>query len=169
MDTGQLEAFDRIVREGSFSRAAAALGIGQPAVSSRIQSLEEALGGALFTRGRVVALTPLGEAFLSYARRALEVVREGMEFAQLVQVGKRGKIRLGVLGSLAVGLAAPALARFMKQHPEVDHTVRATDHDSLLRLLGDGIVDLAFLTAPLAAPAFGTLAAIFTFRERSSS
>src|SRR5579864_3034904 len=53
VDTGQLETLDRIVREGSFSRAAVALGIGQPAVSSRIQSLEETLGGALFTRARI--------------------------------------------------------------------------------------------------------------------
>jgi DNA-binding transcriptional LysR family regulator len=44
VDIGQLETFDRIVREGSFSRAAVALGIGQPAVSSRIQSLEQTLG-----------------------------------------------------------------------------------------------------------------------------
>jgi DNA-binding transcriptional LysR family regulator len=165
MDTGQLETFDRIVREGSFSRAAVALGIGQPAVSSRIQSLEETLGGALFTRGRVVALTPLGEAFLPYARRALEVVREGVESAQLVQVGKRGRIRLGVLGSLAPGLAGPALVRFLEQHPEVDHTVRATDHESLLRFLGDGIVDLSFVVWPVAPPIADTLAPLFVLRE----
>ena len=166
MDTGQLETFDRIVREGSFSRAAIALGIGQPAVSSRIQSLEETLGGALFTRGRVVALTPLGEAFLPYARRALVVVREGVDSAQLVQVGKRGRIRLGVLGSLASGIAGPALVRFMERHPEVDHTVRATDHESLLRLLGDGIVDLSFVVWPVAPPTANTLAPLFVFRER---
>ena len=41
----QLVAFDQVVREGSFSRAALSLGIGQPAVSSRIQGLEAALGG----------------------------------------------------------------------------------------------------------------------------
>ena len=40
----QLIAFERVVREGSFSRAALALGIGQPAISSRIQALEVALG-----------------------------------------------------------------------------------------------------------------------------
>jgi DNA-binding transcriptional LysR family regulator len=165
MDTGQLEAFDRIVREGSFSRAAVAIGIGQPAVSSRIHTLEEALGGALFTRGRVVALTPLGEAFLPYARRVLEVVREGVESAQLVQVGKRGRIRLGILGSLASGLAGPALVRFIEQHPDVDHTVRATDHESLLRLLGDGIVDLSFVVWPVAPPIAATLAPLFVFRE----
>lgn len=165
MDTGQLQAFDRIAREGSFSRAAAALGIGQPAVSSRIHSLEEALGGALFTRGRTVALTALGEAFLPYARRALDVVREGVESAQLAQVGKRGHVRLGVLGSLAAGIAGPALVHFMKDHAEVGHTVRATEHENLLRLLGDGMIDLAFVVWPCAAAVTQTLSPIFSFRE----
>lgn len=165
METDQLDAFDRVAREGSFSRAALALGIGQPAVSSRIQSLEEALGGALFTRGRTIALTALGETFLPYARRVLEVLREGVESARLAQVGQRGRIRLGALGSLAAGLVAPALVRFVRDHPEVDHTMRSTDHESLLGLLGDGIVDLALVIWPCAPPAADSLAAIFVFRE----
>ena len=52
MDREQLAAFDRIAREGSFTRAAIYLGIGQPAISARIQALEEQVGGILFTRGR---------------------------------------------------------------------------------------------------------------------
>src|SRR5690242_12243270 len=87
MDIDQLSAFDRVVREGGFSRAAIALGIGQPAVSSRIRALEEAVGGALFVRGRRIALTPLGESFLPYARRALEVLGEGVEAARLAGRG----------------------------------------------------------------------------------
>src|SRR5258706_3131954 len=112
----QLTAFERVVREGSFSRAALALGIGQPAVSSRIVALETAIGGALFTRGRRVALTALGEGFLPYARRTLDVLGEGVEAARLAQVGQRGRIRLGALGSLAGGLVGPALAAFLKTH-----------------------------------------------------
>src|SRR5689334_18140039 len=76
MDLDQIAAFERVVREGSFSRAAVALGIGQPAVSSRIQALEEDVGGILFLRGRRVSLTPMGEGLLPYARRVLEVLRE---------------------------------------------------------------------------------------------
>jgi DNA-binding transcriptional LysR family regulator len=60
MDTDQLLAFQRVVREGSFSRAARTLDIGQPAVSARIQALEAQLGGALLTRGRRLGLTALG-------------------------------------------------------------------------------------------------------------
>jgi len=46
MDFDQLLAFERVAREGSFSRAALAVGIGQPAMSARIHALEAALGGA---------------------------------------------------------------------------------------------------------------------------
>src|SRR4051812_35203046 len=66
MDLDRLSTFDKVVREGSFSRAAVALGIGQPAVSSRIQALEEDLGAILLVRGRRVTLTPTGESFLPY-------------------------------------------------------------------------------------------------------
>src|SRR5258708_9194554 len=85
MELDQLIAFERVVREGSFSRAAIGLGIGQPAVSSRIQGLEEAVGGTLFSRGRRIRLTTLGESFLPYARRVLEVLREGVQVARLAQ------------------------------------------------------------------------------------
>jgi DNA-binding transcriptional LysR family regulator len=144
----QLVAFERVVREGSFSRAALALKIGQPAVSSRIQALEAALGGALFRRGRRSAITPLGESFLPYVRRALAVLAEGIETAHLTQKGRRGRIALGVLGSLAGALAGPALAKFMAAHPEVDCLVRSGDHESILALLLDGIVEIALVAWP---------------------
>src|SRR5438105_4811026 len=88
MQIDQLVAFDRIAREGTFSRAAVALGLGQPAVSARILALEDAVGGSLFVRGRKLRLTALGESFLPYARRALEVLREGAEASRLAQVSE---------------------------------------------------------------------------------
>src|SRR6185295_14213872 len=97
MDTDQLLAFQRVVREGSFSRAAVALDVGQPAVSARIHALEVAVGGPLFTRGRRIALTPLGESFLDYATRALDVLAAGVDDARLIRGGERGRISLGVM------------------------------------------------------------------------
>ena len=65
MELGQLEAFDRVARDGTFTRAAESLGLTQPAVSTRISLLEAELGGELFERrGRQLFLTPLGERFL---------------------------------------------------------------------------------------------------------
>ena len=82
MDTDQLRTFERIVREGSFSRAAWSLDLAQPTVSARVHALEQAVGGPLFARsGRGVVLTDLGASFLPFARRALEVLDAGVELS----------------------------------------------------------------------------------------
>jgi len=163
MQLDQLIAFDRIAREGSFSRAAVGLGLGQPAVSARILALEDAVGGTLFVRRRTLRLTALGESLLPYVRRALEVLREGVEASRLAQVGERGSVRIGALGSLAGGLIGPAVAEFIRTHPKVDCTVRSGDHEFVLRLLLDGVVDAALTVWPCTSAV--ELTPLFVFRE----
>src|SRR4051794_25304734 len=108
MDTEQLVTFARVVREGSFSRAARVLDVAQPTVSARIAALEQEEGGALFTRGHQVVLTPRGEGCLPYAQRALAVLTEGVEAARLVESGERGRVTIGTIESLAGGFLATA-------------------------------------------------------------
>ena len=165
LDLDQLRAFDRVVREGSFSRAALALGIGQPAVSTRIRGLEAAVGGAVFTRGRRVALTPRGEGLLPYVRRALEVLGEGMAAARAAIPGQKGRVSLGVLGSLAGGLVGPALARFMRASPEVECTIRSGFHEVLVDMLLDGIVELALVAWPFPKAAAADLTPLLVLNE----
>jgi len=165
MHIAQLAAFVRVARDGSFSRAALSLGIGQPAVSSRIQGLEDELGGALFRRGRRISVTPLGESFLPYARRVLDVLHEGVESARMAQLGGRGRVKLGSLGSLSAGLVAPALARFNRTHPSVDCMLKSADHEVLVQMLVDGIVDLGVIVWPCPESAAAELAAIFLLQE----
>jgi len=165
MDVDQLVTFDRVAREGSFSRAAVALGLGQPAVSARIQALEAALGGAVFARGRRVALTALGEGFLPCARRVLEMLDDGVEAARRTRAGSRGRVRLGALGSLAGGLVGPALAQFVRARPEVECTLRSADHEFLVDLLLDGIVDLALVAWPCTEAAAAPLEPLLVLHE----
>jgi len=165
MDREQLATFDRIAREGSFTRAAISLGIGQPAISARIQALEEQVGGTLFTRGRRIALTALGESFLPFARRALEVLGEGIEAARQAQIGQHGRIRLGSLASLAGGLVGPALSAFVRVHPRVECFVRAGDHERIVALLLDGMVDLGLVTWPCTEAVAADLQAVLLFHE----
>lgn len=148
MDTDQLLAFQRVVREGSFSRAAMSLDVGQPAVSARIQALEAAVGGALFSRGRRVALTPLGESFLAYAARALDVLAAGVDEARQIRGGERGRISLAAMGSLTGGLAGPALAELLARSPELACFVRAGDHERVVDLVWDGVVELGVMLWP---------------------
>lgn len=166
MDLQQLSAFDRIVREGSFSRAALSLNIAQPTISARIQTLEQEVGGMLFTRSNQgVQLTALGVSFLPYARRALGAMIEGTAAVQEAQAGERGRVTIGVLGSLARVLLAPALVKFQARHATVDCFVRANDHWQLIELLYDGVVELAIITWPCVQPLTTDLKPLLHFRE----
>lgn len=167
MDLDQLQAFDRIVRAGSFSRAAWELGIAQPTISARIQALEQAVGGPLLTRaGRRVGLTPLGAEFLPYAQRALALLAEGVAQAQQAQAGLRGRLTLGVLGSLAGCVLGPALAAFAHARPQAECYVRGGSQQKVIELLRDGVVELGLATWPCANPPQAELEPLLLLRER---
>lgn len=166
MDFQQLTAFDRIVREGSFSQAARELNIAQPTISARIQSLEQEVGGALLTRSNQgVKLTALGVSFLPYARRALAAMLEGTAAVAEAQRGQRGRVSIGVLGSLAQTLLGPALASFQVNHPTVECYVRSADHLPMIEFLYDGVVELAILAWPCVQPLTEEIIPLIHFRE----
>ncbi|WP_324783461.1 LysR family transcriptional regulator [Streptomyces sp. H51] len=72
LELRHLEAVQRIAEAGSLGRAAARLGVSQPALSAQLRRIERVTGGELFVRGRGgVEPTPLGEYVLSVARRVL--------------------------------------------------------------------------------------------------
>lgn len=149
MDADQLRTFERIVREGSFSRAAWSLGVAQPTVSARVQALEQAVGGPLFARtGRGASLTDLGTSFLPYVRRALEVLDAGLDVARQTREGQRGRVTIGVLESLSGTFLGPALVSLHADHPDLDVLVRAGRQEQLAELLHDGVVSLALLASP---------------------
>ncbi|MBE0615696.1 MAG: LysR family transcriptional regulator, partial [Burkholderiales bacterium] len=73
MDLRRLRAFGAVAAHGSFSRAAAVLGLDASALSRQVALLERELGGRLFHRtGRGVALTELGERLAPLARALLD-------------------------------------------------------------------------------------------------
>ncbi len=152
MDMDQLLAFERIVREGSFSRAAWALGIAQPTISARIRALEREVGGPLFRRGRRVALTERGAGFLPHARRALAAVMDGVEAARLAHGGQRGRLAIGALRSLTGHFLAPALTRFYARFPEAECLVREGLHWEVVEQLCDGVIELGLICWPYLDP-----------------
>ncbi|MDQ4075327.1 MAG: LysR family transcriptional regulator, partial [Chloroflexota bacterium] len=163
MNTDQLEAFDRIVRDGTFSRAARSLDISQPSISARIQALEEEVGGQLFIRsGRRVSLTELGESFLPYARRALSILAEGTEAARLAQEGQRGRVTVGAIESLTGSFLASAVAHFHQTHARVDLFIRSGHTHQIVQMLQDGVVKLGLIAWPVSS---ADLVPLLRFRE----
>jgi len=163
MDINHLVAFERIVREGSFSAAARLLDIQQSTISARIQLLEQEVGGPLFTRGgRKPTLTERGASFLPYARRILELHREGIEAAHLAQEGKSGRISIGTLPSVAEGFLCSTIVRFHALHPQVNLFVRLGENEHIVAMLYDGTVKVGLVTWPFLNT---TLMPLMHFRE----
>ncbi|HEU5198550.1 MAG TPA: LysR family transcriptional regulator, partial [Ktedonobacterales bacterium] len=153
MDLSQLIAFERIVREGNFSRAARTLDIAQPTISARIQALEEEVGGPLFLRGgRVIALTERGQSFLPYAQHVIRVLAEGVETARLTQTGERGRVTVAAIPSLAGSFLAATIVRFRQTHPQVDLLVKVGASKQIMAQLADGIVTLGLISWPYFYP-----------------
>jgi LysR family transcriptional regulator, low CO2-responsive transcriptional regulator len=165
MDINQLVAFERVIREGSFSRAAWALGVSQPTISARIQHLETEVGGLLFRRGRKVSLTERGVRFLPHVRKLLVNLNDGLEAARF-DTGAQGRLTIGILRSLTGSLFGPALRRFHQQCPEVECYAQEGDHWQLLELLADGVIELALVCWPVQNPLLADLTPIFGLREQ---
>lgn len=165
MDLDQLLTFERVVREGSFSKAAFSLGVAQPTVSVRIKALETHLGGPLFHRGRKVRLTERGESFLPYARRAITTLQDGREVARLAPQGGRGRLSVGVLHSLAGRFTGSALRSFLDAYPDVECTVHEGKHWDILEQLYDGVTEVGLLCWPPLDPLLAELTPLLHLRE----
>jgi DNA-binding transcriptional LysR family regulator len=159
MEFGQIEAFERAAREGSFTRAADALGLTQPAISTRITTLEAELGGALFERhGRHLKLTPLGERFLPYARRMIAVMADSVQELQNFKHGRGGIIKIAAPTPFVLSFLVYGLADFREQHPTADILIRERNKTTIFDLLRDNIITLGLVNAPVSDREFTHLA-----------
>lgn len=129
LSTRQLQVLVALVDLGSFTKAAAHLGLGQSTVSGHVADLERRLGGRLLERDRSgVRPTPLGEAVLRPARDALRAERAVRRSAADQSGLFAGRLAVGGSTIPAVYLLPAHLARFRRQHPEV--TLRLLTGDS---------------------------------------
>jgi LysR family hydrogen peroxide-inducible transcriptional activator len=155
----QLRYFEALARHGHFGRAAEACAISQPALSMQIKELEEILGAQLFERSaRQVRLTTFGEAFATRARDILRSVDELGDFARAAQNRAIGRLRIGVIPTIAPYLLPSIIANLTKAYPGVDIHVRETLTPILLRELGEGRLDTCILALPVSEPSFAEVA-----------
>ncbi len=149
--TDLLRTLVAVVDLRSFTKAAASLGVTQPAVSAQIKRLQFLLGGDLFDRSiQGVSLTPQGEMVVSYARRLLSIND------QIVHIGDAGPrpelvIRVGTPSDYVASMLPEVLARFRERWPDVRFIVRTDYFDPLVRELRNGELDI-FVGLSLAPP-----------------
>lgn len=132
-----------VVDHGSFTRAAQALHVSQPALSQQIKELEERVGAQLLDRsGRKIRATDLGTIYLQHAGRALAELEQAIRAVRDVEDLSTGTLRLGVTPSVASYFIGPVLQRFRKHCPGVTLSVRVSSQEAIEPALRDDELDL---------------------------
>ena len=136
-----------VADHGSFTRAAAALHVSQPALSQQIRELEERMGVQLLDRsGRTVRPTDVGETYLRHVRRALDELEVGDRAIRDVQDLSSGALRIGFTPSFAIYLLGPLIRRYRDRFPGIVLTITEMAQEEMeLALSADALdVGLAF-------------------------
>lgn len=155
----QLRYFDALARAGHFGRAAEACAISQPALSVQIREMEETIGAALFERmARQVRLTGLGEAMAPRVRAILRAVDELQELSRVAQGPLSGRLRLGVIPTVAPYLLPAVVTHLAASHPGLDLRPREAVTGKLLADLREARLDAALLALPVSEPALTEVA-----------
>lgn len=141
--TRQLLLVAHLGLERHLGRAAATMGISQPAATRLLQEMEDTLGSALFERGaRGMQPTPGGEVLLRYARQVFNDFGAARRELAALAAGLHGTLRVGSVPSALPPLLAPVLAQFKARHARVAVAIEVATSDVMLVQLGRGEVDL---------------------------
>jgi LysR family transcriptional regulator, nitrogen assimilation regulatory protein len=146
----KLRYFTAVAERGSFTKAAASLGVAQPALSRQVQQLEQEIGLQLFVRlGRQLRLTDAGEAMLKHAKtveRDFERLREDMQARRSTPMGR---VVVGIPPTLADTVAPLAASQVQAQYPSIALSIVDGLTPVLTEWLHSNRVDLAILSYPV--------------------
>lgn len=144
----QLQTFEAVARHASFSKAAEALHLTQPAVSIQIRQVAEAVGLPLFEQhGREISLTAAGEELLAAVRR-LDDVWNGFESAIDALKGmRRGKLRVALVTTAKYFLPR-MLGAFCQRYPDIDIELEIANRERIAQRLRDNRDDLYIMSYP---------------------
>jgi len=149
----QLQAFLAIAETGSFQQAARKCGVTQSTISRQIQSLEADLGLSLFHRSTQAKLTLGGERLLPHAKKICQEWQNATQELVELLAGKQPELCVAVIPSICAYNLPPVLQKFCQDYPTVQLRVTSLGSDRALKVLKDGMVDVAivmnnrFLTA----------------------
>jgi DNA-binding transcriptional LysR family regulator len=143
MDVQKARYLIALAEHGSFSRAAGAVGLTQPAFSRSIQSFEHELGMRLVDRrGRRVQLTPAGELAAERGRRLLKELSEAHRALARLAQGETGRISVGVAPMPSARLLTRFLREMAANRPGVQVSVEFRTTSELLEMLHTQRIDV---------------------------
>lgn len=141
----QLKAFLAIAETGSFQKAAQACGTTQPTISRQLQALETQIGTPLFHRGSPVTLTRAGKHLLAYAHKICQSWTRAMEELADLLSGGQSELCIAVIGSVCSYYLPAVVLEFSRLFPEIQLRVTSLGSDRALKVLHDGLVDVAIV------------------------
>jgi DNA-binding transcriptional LysR family regulator len=141
----QLQAFLAIAQTGSFQQAARQCSVTQSTISRQIQALEADLRSELFHRTTHAKLTLAGERLLPRVRKICQEWQTATdELADLI-AGKQPELCIAAIHSICATYLPPVLQKFCHDYPDVQLRVTSLGSDRALKVLKDGLVDLAIV------------------------
>lgn len=148
-----LRYFDALARIGHFGRAAESCSISQPALSVQIRELEELVGAPLVERGgRSIRLTGLGEEFAGRTRDILRAVDELEALGRAAHGPLAGRLRLGVIPTVAPYLLPGVIKALTRDYPTLDLRPREAITQRLIEDLVEARLDVAIVALPVSEP-----------------
>ena len=149
-----LRYLDALARHGHFGHAAESCAITQPALSMQIKELEAMLGAPLVERtARQIRLTALGEDFVRRARKILLAIDDLEDLARASEGNLAGRLRLGVIPTVAPYLLAEIIRALSKHFPELELQPHEAVTKSLISRLLESRLDAAIVALPVSEPA----------------
>lgn len=142
------EAFYEVACRLSFSKAAEALCISQPAVSKQIKKLEGELGVPLFERqGNTIRLSAPGEKLLTHLRQARQVEKQIESDIDIIKTQQeaKGELKIGASTTLSLYVLPKVLSSFRKKWPQTGITLINRNTENVLKALKNGEIDLAIV------------------------
>lgn len=141
----QIKAFLAVSETGSFGEAAKLCGVTQSTISRQVQGLETHFKTSLFHRQAQAKLTVSGEKLLPHARRICQEWEKVEEKIQELLGGEQPELCVAAIHSVCAYYLPPLLQNFCKTHPQVELRMTALGSDRALKVLRDGLVDIALV------------------------
>ena len=160
----QMEYFEALAETSHFGRAAALMGISQPALSAQIAELEQRLERRLFERGsRSVKLTEDGRLLAPHVERILAEIRELEQAARRGREAMEGRLRLGIIPTVAPFLLPRVLPALKLRFPRLQTELREAVTATLVEETVSGRLDAFVAALPIDHP---RLVAAELYRDR---
>ncbi|WP_299599219.1 LysR family transcriptional regulator [uncultured Microbulbifer sp.] len=145
----QLRAFVTVARTRSLAEASAQLHISQPAISIAIRSLEESLGGDLFSRdGRQLVLTPEGTQFVERAQQLLHNWDSTLDAVQQRFQLQQGQLSIAAIPAFALNQLPTLLEKFHRRHPDINIVLEDIVMERVVSAVQDGRAELGISFRP---------------------